>query len=245
MADIKRTILLTIGKVGIVIAIAFAFLLGLTGTVYLSLRSADVTVPDLSNQNRWAAEDALRSVGLEMRTRATRPRADTPPDVILDQFPRAGEVIKEGQTVAVVVSRAATEDEARSAAEESGESQDNTNARNTNANANQNGNQNRAPRPRNSNNQNTGNLNSSNANRANLNANRNLNLNRNANANRPDNTNANRDANRNANRAGAVNSNRPTNTREGGNRNVNTRNANSGQQRPRIVVTPPTFPTRP
>ena len=102
----NRTLLSALGKIGTIIAVAVAFVMGLTFTVYLSLRSPEVKVPDVTGKQSSTGESALESAGLNMRKRATRYSADTKPDTILDQSPRAGEVVKVGQTVAVVISRA-------------------------------------------------------------------------------------------------------------------------------------------
>src|SRR5438552_10628493 len=58
-----------------------------------------------------AAEDALNHAGLNIRKRTSRYSPGTQPNVVLDQIPKAGEVVKEGQTVAVVISRAAIDGE--------------------------------------------------------------------------------------------------------------------------------------
>ncbi|HYE66341.1 MAG TPA: PASTA domain-containing protein, partial [Pyrinomonadaceae bacterium] len=101
---VKRA-LSALGKIGIILAIAVAFVVGLTGTIYLSLRSPGVKVPDVVGKDYITGESALNDAGLYIRRRATRASADAQPNIILDQSPRAGEIIKAGQTVAVVVSR--------------------------------------------------------------------------------------------------------------------------------------------
>jgi beta-lactam-binding protein with PASTA domain len=99
-----------LGKIGVVAIIALVFVLSFTGTVYLSLHSTEVKVPDIVGKDRAAAESALEAVGLNTRVRATRP-SDATPDTILSQLPRAGETVKVGQTVAIDVSRAPKEGE--------------------------------------------------------------------------------------------------------------------------------------
>lgn len=93
-------------RLSIIIATAAMFFIGLVGTVYLSLRSSEVRVPNIVGRSRWDGEAELERIGLKMRVRVTRPSLKVGPDTILDQSPRAGEVIKVGQTIAVVVSRA-------------------------------------------------------------------------------------------------------------------------------------------
>lgn len=98
-------------RLGIVIAIAVAFLFGLAGTVYLSLLSPEVKVPEVIGKDRFEAEKVLGEAGLNYRVRATRPSNQASPNTVMFQLPRAGEVVKVGQTVALDVSRAAKEGE--------------------------------------------------------------------------------------------------------------------------------------
>lgn len=215
-----RTILAALGKIGILGLILCAFALGLAGTVYLSLRSPSVEVPDVTNKTFNEGDSALEAAGLSIRERARRYKSDVKPGVILDQFPRSGAVVKQGQTVAVIVSRAPKEGEApasdeivageeKKAEEETAAAVANENQNrprrktNTNKNANTNANN------RNSSGQTAGGSNGNagttqNANRTTPNANRNANSARNGNANDRPGRNTN---NRSANSAGARNSN--------------------------------------
>jgi len=110
-------ILSALRRLGIVIAIAIVFLFGLATTVYLSLRSPEVKVPDVVGKDRFEAEHILGGAGLNYRVRATRPSNQLKADTVLFQVPRAGEVVKSGQTVAMDISRTAKEGEAQSAEE--------------------------------------------------------------------------------------------------------------------------------
>ncbi|HEY0006027.1 MAG TPA: PASTA domain-containing protein [Pyrinomonadaceae bacterium] len=211
------------GKIGIIIAIAVAFVFGLAGTVYLSLRSPEVKVPDVLGQNRLAAEEAIHNAGLNIRVRATRAVADAKPDVIILQTPRAGEMVKAGQTISVDVSRTAKEGESaitvasitdnkkeENKQEKSEEKVEDKGASAAAQNDNKNANENKPKKNKNANNANNSNANARNSNAANsatngntgANSNRNLN-NRNAanaNANRTvNNRNANLNVNRNSN----------------------------------------------
>jgi len=175
----------------IVIAIAIVFVLGLATTVFLSLRSPEVKVPDVVGKERSEAERVLGEAGLNFRVRATRPSSQVKADTVLFQLPRGGEVVKVGQTVAMDVSRPAKEGEASDVAapEKSPEEKP------TNTNEATSANENKPKRPRNKN--------------ANDNENANSNaLNRNGNANRAATTNRNSN-NGNTNRALNTNSNRP------------------------------------
>lgn len=59
----------------------------------------------------------LEKEGLNIRVRAARYNAGSTPDIILDQSPRAGAVVKSGVTVSVVVSRAPDESELKQIAD--------------------------------------------------------------------------------------------------------------------------------
>lgn len=182
-------ILSALRRLGIVIAIAIVFLFGLATTVYLSLRSPEVKVPDVVGKDRFEAERVLGGAGLNYRVRATRPSNQLKADTVLFQLPRAGEVVKAGQTVAMDISRTAKEGEASEAVIEKPADES---AKPANANEAASANENKPKRNKNTN--------------KNANENANANVNRNANSNRP----LNRNTNRGNENAGAnLNSNRP------------------------------------
>jgi hypothetical protein len=174
-------------RLSIVIAIAILFVLGLATTVYLSLRSPEVKVPDVVGKDRFEAERVLGGAGLNFRVRATRPSSQVKADTVLFQLPRAGDVVKQGQTVAMDISRTVKEGESSEAVAPEKKPEENLNTneaaaanenkpkrnKNTNKNANENSNANTSNR-------------NSNANRpaANRNANS-VNSNTTLNANRP------------------------------------------------------------
>jgi len=218
-------VLSAFGKLGVVALVAIAFAFGLLLTVYLSLRSPNIPVPDVAGKSYFDGEAELARAGLDIRERAKRYKPDVPPGTIIDQSPRPGEIIKAGQTVAVVVSRPPKEGEKppdEAVAEERREERGTeaivenkngnqnrerrrTSNRNSNANSNAASNSNAAG---NSNGGNTSNGGSRNANAANSNSGR---ANANANANRPRTTNSNA---RNSNSGGPRNANaaRPAST---------------------------------
>ena len=192
-------------RLTIVIAVAIVFVFGLATTVYLSLRSPEVTVPDVIGKDRFEAERVLGDAGLNFRVRATRPSNQVNADTVLFQLPRAGEVVKAGQTVAMDISRSVKEGEASQAvvpektpeekpAQNSNENTANENKPKRNKNTNKNANDNANAANRNAN---------ANANRPTPNKNANVtNANATPNANRPPlviNNNANRRVNQNAN----------------------------------------------
>ena len=209
-------ILSALRRLGIVIAIAIVFLFGLATTVYLSLRSPEVKVPDVVGKDRFEAEHVLGSAGLNYRVRATRPSNQLKADTVLFQLPRAGEVVKAGQTVAMDISRTAKEGETSEAVIEKPADE---NAKPANANANTAGNENKPKRNKNTN--------------KNANENANANGNRNANNNRPLNRNANSG---NVNAGTNLNSNRPA--------LIINNNANRGNENRRAPVAKPS-PAKP
>ena len=227
--DVGRRALAALGKVGIVLAVLVAFLFGLLGTVYLSLRTAEVTVPDVLGKDRFTAETMLGDAGLKLRVRGARPTTDKP-DTILSQLPEAGFTVKTGIEVAVEVSRAPKEGESAHSSIEETKQESEKPAENSNANqstsaTNQNqNNQNKPPKNKNTN------KNANNTNNAN---------NKNGNSNNSNNRNAN--ANRNANNANANRnpSNRNANTTPNANRTTNNSNTN---RRPTPTTTPPSNP---
>ena len=216
-----RSILSAFGKLGIVALVAVAFAFGLLTTVYLSLRSPNIQVPDVAGKTYLDGEKTLSKAGLDIRERAKRFRPDVPPGVILDQSPHAGEIIKAGQTVAVVVSRAPKEGEQPpdEAVAEERKTERGTEGLDENRNTNSNR---RKP--------------------TNKNANGNTNSNAAANANSSTGSNANGGGTRNANGGNAnLPGNRNANKNANGNLNANarrTQNANAGAR-----TTPPGRPS--
>lgn len=189
-------------RLAIVIAIAIVFVFGLATTVFLSLRSPEVKVPDVLGKDRFEAERVLGEAGLNFRVRATRPSNQVGANTVLFQVPKGGEVVKTGQTVAMDISRTAKEGEASEAVVPEKSPEEKPANQNTNDNAS--ANDNKSKRNKNTNKNANDN---SNANAANRNSNSNraaANKNANSNANRANNLNANRapgNANANTNRA--------------------------------------------
>ena len=199
-------------SIAIVIAIGLVFLFGVATTVYLSLRSPEVKVPDVVGKDRFEAERILADADLKFRVRATRPSKENP-DKVLFQLPRAGEVVKAGQTVAMDISRLVKEGESP----ESVTPDEPAENRNTNSAANNNENKPKRP-PRN------------------RNANENANANGNGNTNRP--LNANR-VNANAG-VDNVNSTPRSNVNRTGLPNSNSRPTPAGNENRRPVAPRPT-----
>jgi beta-lactam-binding protein with PASTA domain len=212
------------GRLTVVVTVAVAFLLGVTGTIYLSLKSPEVKVPEIVGKDMVSAEETLNHAGLNIRKRTSRFSPGSQPNVVLDQIPKAGEVVKEGQTVAVVISRAAMEGESQTPIPSTSDSANkNQNAADDyKGNEDASGNDNKPERNKNKNSNSTKNANGSNANSNNRNtANKNS-----SSSNVPSNGNS------------AVNSNL-RNSNNSSNRNVPTLNVNR-----RIPGTSPTPATR-
>jgi hypothetical protein len=209
--SLKERAVSVLGHGAILIGIAVLFFVGLLGTVYLSLRSPEVKVPDVMGKDRADAETTISDAGLNFRVRAMRPTGNSKPDTVVLQLPGAGEMVKAGQTVAVDVSRAAKEGESATSAQPETKPETANSNQNTNQSANDNLNENKPKRPKNVNTNRNANANgNANSNRANANLNRNANANANTNAkpslninNRPPATNANTGTN--VNRAANTN----------------------------------------
>jgi PASTA domain len=210
-------------KVTVVIAIAIAFLFGVATTVYLSLRSPEVKVPDVIGKDRFDAEKILANADLNFRVRASRPSNQAKPDTVLFQLPRSGEVVKAGQTVAMDISRAAKEGETPEVVSPVEDVSDN---RNSNTPVNENDN-----KPK---------------------RNKNKNANENANSNSNANSNANNDNSHNANRlpnSNRINANSPvvnanatprSNVNQIDERNSNSRPTGNQNENRRPVLPRPT-----
>jgi beta-lactam-binding protein with PASTA domain len=171
-------------RLSIAVAIAVVFLFGLATTVYLSLRSPEVTVPDVVGKDRFEAEQILGDAGLNFRVRATRPSNELKADTVLFQLPRSGEVVKVGQTVAMDISRSAREGES-SEARVVPEKTPDEKAENGNSNESPAANENKPKRKVTNRNDNSNDNRNANSNRSNRNANGNSNTTRNTNSNRP------------------------------------------------------------
>jgi hypothetical protein len=93
-----------LGKLVVVAALAAAFLVGLLGVVYLSLRGEEIKVPEIVGKGKAEAEKELSALGLKMKKRADR-YSQEQPNTILEQSPKAGTTAKTGQQILVVVSQ--------------------------------------------------------------------------------------------------------------------------------------------
>ena len=127
-------------------------------------------MPNVVGKDRFEAEKILADADLNFRIRASRPTNQAKPDTVVFQLPRAGEVVKTGQTVAMDISRPT----------KLGETPETVKPAESNVNSNSSANENRPRRNRNKNANENGNANGN----GNANANASPNANRPANANR-------------------------------------------------------------
>jgi beta-lactam-binding protein with PASTA domain len=97
-----------IGRLAALALLLGAFLFGLAGVVYMSLQGEEIAVPEITGKHLTDGERELAARGLKIRKRADRQSAEQPGTVI-EQLPKAGETVKTGQWISVVVSRGGVE----------------------------------------------------------------------------------------------------------------------------------------
>lgn len=93
-----------LGKLLIVAVLSATFLFGLVGVVYMSLQGDEIKVPEIVGKDFLASEDELAKLGLKIKRRADR-FSDEKVNTVLEQLPKAGETVKTGQMILVVVSK--------------------------------------------------------------------------------------------------------------------------------------------
>lgn len=104
MSFISRTFS-AFGKLIIVGVLLAAFLGGMAGVVYMSLIGSEIKVPEIIGKDFVESEKELAALGLKIRKRADRV-SDQQMNTVLEQLPKAGETVKTGQWISVVVSKA-------------------------------------------------------------------------------------------------------------------------------------------
>jgi beta-lactam-binding protein with PASTA domain len=101
-----------LGKLATVGILLIAFLGGMAGVVYMSLSGSEIKVPEIVGKDFVQSEKELAALGLKIRKRADRVSGEQI-NTVLEQLPKAGETVKTGQWISVVVSKAGlTNDEA-------------------------------------------------------------------------------------------------------------------------------------
>jgi hypothetical protein len=94
-----------LGKLLIVAVLLAAFGVGMAGVVYMSLSGSEMKVPDIVGKDLVDSEKELAALGLKIKKRADRVSPEKM-NTILEQLPKAGETVKTGQMILVVVSKA-------------------------------------------------------------------------------------------------------------------------------------------
>ena len=93
-----------IGKFFIVLSLAAAFIAGMVGVVYMSLRGEEVKIPEIVGKDVNESEKELAALGLKLKRIANRYSAEKP-NTILEQRPRAGDTAKNGLMISVIVAQ--------------------------------------------------------------------------------------------------------------------------------------------
>lgn len=94
-----------IGKLVTLVVMLAAFAGGMVGVVYMSLAGAEIKVPEIVGKDFVESEKELAALGLKIRKRADRVSGEQI-NTVLEQLPKAGETVKTGQWISVVVSKA-------------------------------------------------------------------------------------------------------------------------------------------
>lgn len=94
-----------IGKLFVVVILLAAFFGGMAGVVVMSLSGSVIQVPEIVGKDFVASEKELAALGLKIRKRADRESTEQI-NTVLEQLPRAGDTVKSGQWISVVVSKA-------------------------------------------------------------------------------------------------------------------------------------------
>lgn len=99
-----KTSLSAIGRLITVMALAAAFLVGMVGVVYMSLRGEELKIPEVVGKDFEESEKELAALGLKIKKIASR-YSEEKPNTILEQRPRSGETAKAGLMISVIVSQ--------------------------------------------------------------------------------------------------------------------------------------------
>ncbi|HEX6280253.1 MAG TPA: PASTA domain-containing protein [Pyrinomonadaceae bacterium] len=101
-----------VGKLVFVGVLLGVFFVSMAAVVYMSLHGEEVTVPNITGKDFVDSEKELAALGLRIRKRADRESVEKM-NTVIEQLPKAGETVKSGQWISVVVSKAGlTPDEA-------------------------------------------------------------------------------------------------------------------------------------
>lgn len=93
-----------LGKLIMVALLAAAFVAGMIGTVWLSLRGEEIQVPEIVGKDFNESEKELAAMGLKIKRRSYR-YSEEKPNTVIEQAPKAGDTVKTGHQILVVVSQ--------------------------------------------------------------------------------------------------------------------------------------------
>lgn len=99
-----KTGISAIGKFFIVLILATAFIFGMVGVVYMSLRGEEIKIPEIVGKDFDQSEKELAALGLKVKRIANR-YSEEKPNTILEQRPRAGDTAKTGLMISVIVAQ--------------------------------------------------------------------------------------------------------------------------------------------
>lgn len=105
-----KTGISAIGKLAILVLLLASFLAAMAGVVYMSLSGNEIAVPEITGKDFFESEKELAALGLKIKRRADRPSTEKM-NTVLEQLPKAGETVKTGQMIFVVVSKAGADGE--------------------------------------------------------------------------------------------------------------------------------------
>src|SRR4030095_899342 len=104
MSFISRTFS-AFGKLATVGLLLVAFMAGMAGVVYMALSGSEIQVREIVGKDFVESEKELASLGLKIRKRADRVSGEQI-NTVLEQLTRAGETVKTGHWISVIVSKA-------------------------------------------------------------------------------------------------------------------------------------------
>lgn len=101
-----REVVFPLGRdVLILVGLVLTFMLSATAALYVSMRRPVVIVPDLVGQRLTQAEETAQRAGFEALEIKSRVYHETAPiNTIVEQWPRAGMPVRQGQPLRVSVS---------------------------------------------------------------------------------------------------------------------------------------------
>ena len=94
-----------LGKLSVVALLLATFLGGMAAVVVVSLSGSEIKVPEIVGKDFVLSEKELAALGLKIRKRADRVSPEQI-NTVIEQLPKAGETVKTGQWISVVVSKA-------------------------------------------------------------------------------------------------------------------------------------------